>query len=186
MDNYNVPGESLTNIANAIREKKGISENLTFPEGFISAIGSIPTSETVLVSKTIAENGTYNPSNDNADGYSLVQVNVPQSSSPLTKIGVYTVQEDWTQTGYSILQTVLDGYLDSNAFLYVLIFNNNASTSSYRVDMMACLTNTTEIASLTSSSGAAWKNYYGSIGTLGSSMKADQGTVIDIYRADHS
>lgn len=31
----------------------------------------------ILVEKTITENGTYNPSDDNADGYSQVSVNVP-------------------------------------------------------------------------------------------------------------
>lgn len=34
--------EELTIVADAIRTRKGTSENLSFPNGFASAVGSIP------------------------------------------------------------------------------------------------------------------------------------------------
>ena len=41
-------------------------------------IANIPTGGGTLISKTITENGVYNASSDNADGYDVVTVNVPQ------------------------------------------------------------------------------------------------------------
>lgn len=38
----------------------------------------------VLVPKTVTENGTYDPADDNADGYSEVTVNVPTGGTPRT------------------------------------------------------------------------------------------------------
>ena len=90
----------LTSVANAIRVKGGTSEQLEFPSEFIVAINAIQsggssvivndapdgnggtirtitaTNVTTLVEKTITENGTYDPSDDDADGYSSVTVNV--------------------------------------------------------------------------------------------------------------
>lgn len=40
----------------------------------------VPGGASTLTTKTITENGTYNASSDNADGYSSVTVNVPQPS----------------------------------------------------------------------------------------------------------
>lgn len=65
----------LTSVANAIRTKGGTSAQLAFPNGFVSAIGDIPTGGT-LITKTITENGTYSAEDDDADGYSEVTVNV--------------------------------------------------------------------------------------------------------------
>ena len=187
MSNYSVSGASLADIADAIRTKGGTSASLMFPDGFLTAIQNISTGGT-LVSKSITENGTYDPADDNADGYSSVEVNVAQQTSPFVKVGSYTLQEAWegSKTGFQILQEVLDGYLDSKAIVYVLIFNNNTLASSYRGDAIICITNTTSVSGLTSASGASWKNNFGSIGTLGSTTRASQGTVIDIYRAVHS
>lgn len=44
-----------------------------------------------IVSKTITTNGTYNASDDNADGYSPVTVNIPSSSWTLIKYDTLTV-----------------------------------------------------------------------------------------------
>ena len=41
MPNYEVYGEDLTAVANAIRTKADISGSLSFPSGFVSAIGDI-------------------------------------------------------------------------------------------------------------------------------------------------
>ena len=67
----------LTSVANAIRTKGGTSAQLAFPAGFVQAIEDIETGGTpTLITKTITENGTYDASDDDADGYSEVTVNV--------------------------------------------------------------------------------------------------------------
>jgi len=43
MSNYLVDSADLTSVANAIRTKGGTSAQLSFPAGFVSAIGDIPT-----------------------------------------------------------------------------------------------------------------------------------------------
>lgn len=76
--NYKVSDTDLTSVANAIRTKGSTSADLTFPDGFVSAIGNIPTGGgSTLITKSITANGTYNASSDNADGYSSVTVAVP-------------------------------------------------------------------------------------------------------------
>ena len=77
MSNYRVSGEDLLAVANAIRTKGGTSAALPFPGGFVTAIGNISTGQQpTLITKSITENGTYNASSDNADGYSQVSVAV--------------------------------------------------------------------------------------------------------------
>lgn len=46
-----------------------------------SAVVSVPGSSSTLIQKTINQNGTYNPVDDNADGYSQVVVNVSGGSA---------------------------------------------------------------------------------------------------------
>lgn len=75
---YKIDGTDLTSVANAIRTKGGTSAGLSFPDGFVSAIGNIPTGGgSTLITKSITENGTYNASDDSADGYSSVTVAIP-------------------------------------------------------------------------------------------------------------
>ena len=44
MATYNVQGTSLTAVADAIRAKSGGTDELVFPDGFVSEIGNIPSS----------------------------------------------------------------------------------------------------------------------------------------------
>lgn len=39
---YEVTGESLTSVADAIRERAGTTEAMAFPDGFVSAVESVP------------------------------------------------------------------------------------------------------------------------------------------------
>lgn len=67
----------LTDIADAIRSKKGVTTQFT-PAEMKSAILSIPTGGgATLISKTITRNGTYNAIDDLADGYSTVVAQIP-------------------------------------------------------------------------------------------------------------
>ena len=78
---YRVDGTDLTSVADAIRTKGGTSASLSFPDGFVSAVQNIPTGGgSTLITKSITENGTYDASDDNADGYSEVTVSVPTGS----------------------------------------------------------------------------------------------------------
>lgn len=53
-----------------------------------------------IISKTITENGTYNASADNADGYNPVTVNIPITTKTITENGTYNASED-EAAGYS-------------------------------------------------------------------------------------
>ena len=90
MSKVTVTESYLSETAEAIRGKLGTDVPYT-PAQFAAAIGSIPTGSTaVMVSKTITANGTYDPGDDNADGYDSVVVNVPGGSSgPLTYLTPY-------------------------------------------------------------------------------------------------
>lgn len=67
----------LDDIAYAIREKNG-TETTYKPLQMAAAIEALP-DPSVLDSKSITANGTYDPSDDNLDGYDEVTVNVPNS-----------------------------------------------------------------------------------------------------------
>lgn len=182
MKYYKASEQELTNVANAIRTKGGTSSSLVFPDGFVAAIGNIPTGGgSTLISKSVTENGTYNASSDNADGYSAVTVNVPVL---YVKAGQYTVAESWEsgKTGNDMITAALADFYDENAFSYVLIFTNNTNTSGYRVD--AIITGKAASSSdIPSIAGFMYRNYYASTTTFGSSGRASQGTVIEIYKA---
>lgn len=98
---------SLEAIADAIRAKNGEAQTYT-PGQMPAAIGRIPTGSTaVLVAKTITENGTYQATDDDADGYSSVTVDVPTSSPNLQS---KTVTQNGTVTpdaGYEGLSSVV-------------------------------------------------------------------------------
>lgn len=57
----------------------------------------LATEESVLIEKEITENGTYNASEDNADGYSSINVNVaskePTGTIEITKNGTHNVAD---------------------------------------------------------------------------------------------
>lgn len=76
-----VERQNLEDISDAIRSKNGSSDTYT-PAEMAQAISGIHTAdEVVLVQKTVNANGQYNASDDSADGYSRVMVNVPNSYS---------------------------------------------------------------------------------------------------------
>ena len=68
----------LNNIAVAIQAKDSGGQ-MTVDE-MPTRIQAIPTGST-LIPKTITQNGVYNASDDNADGYDVVEVNVPERNT---------------------------------------------------------------------------------------------------------
>lgn len=82
MADYKVTDTEMVSVANAIRTKGGTSAQLEWPSEFISAVQAIPSGGGTLIEKTITQNGTYNASDDSADGYSKVVVNVSGGAFP--------------------------------------------------------------------------------------------------------
>lgn len=71
-----------TAIGNAIVAKGGTVNSGDGFEDFPNDINTIPSGgSSTLIPKTITENGTYNPADDSADGYSSVVVDVPAAPS---------------------------------------------------------------------------------------------------------
>lgn len=98
----------LTDIADAIRSKLGGSDTYT-PAEMAAAIMQIAST---LVAKTITQNGTYYPSDDDADGYSSVTVNIPGAPVLVPKTiaakGVYDPTDD-NADGYSLVTVTAGG-----------------------------------------------------------------------------
>ena len=74
----------ITNAYNTINTKGGTIPSNKNTNNLATAINSIPSGgSATLITKTITENGTYDATDDNADGYSEVTVNVVPSSISL-------------------------------------------------------------------------------------------------------
>lgn len=85
-----------------------ISENGTYNVADkAQAVVNVQGGSSILVPKTIIQNGTYDPASDNADGYSSVTVNVPG--------GGVLIQKNITQNGtYNASSDNADGYSSVN------------------------------------------------------------------------
>lgn len=66
----------ITNAYSAINTKGGTIPSDKNTNNLATAINSISGGSATLITKSITQNGTYNASSDNADGYSQVTVNV--------------------------------------------------------------------------------------------------------------
>ena len=75
MADYRATSTEFTAVADAIRTKGGTSAQLTWPNGFVSAVQAIPTGSGVVQPLSVTQNGTYNPPSG-VDGYAPVTVNV--------------------------------------------------------------------------------------------------------------
>ena len=124
-----IDDSKLNNIAVAIQAKDGGGQ-MTVDE-MPDRIEAIPTGST-LISKTITQNGVYNASSDNVDGYSNVDVNVPEKDEyeMLTAVMNKTATEivsdkineltTWSCAGNDNLQKVI---LSSDKFHFGSIAN---------------------------------------------------------------
>lgn len=75
MADYRATSTEFTAVADAIRTKGGTSTQLTWPNGFVSAVQAIPSGSGVVQPLSVTQNGTYNPPSG-VDGYAPVTVNV--------------------------------------------------------------------------------------------------------------
>ena len=98
----------LTDIADAIRSKLGSADTYT-PAEMAAAIRQIAST---LIAKTITQNGTYDPADDGADGYSSVTVDIPGAPVLIEKTiaakGVYDPADD-DADGYSLVTVTAGG-----------------------------------------------------------------------------
>lgn len=113
MANYLVTDSDLSTVASAIRTKGGTSAQLSFPSGFVNAIGDIQTGgSAVLINKNITTNGTYNASSDSADGYKKVVVSVQPSltTKNISANGTYAASGDNADGYSSVTVSVANSY----------------------------------------------------------------------------
>jgi hypothetical protein len=124
MADYRATSAEFTAVADAIRTKGGTSAQLTWPNGFVSAVQAIPTGSGVVQPLSVTQNGTYNPPSG-VDGYAPVTVNVSGgggSSFDGTLIGEYnnssgSVGGKWVSTNHNTtndLGYVVAYYYNSN------------------------------------------------------------------------
>ena len=93
----------ISAIADAIRAKVGGSGTYSVSAStgntkMATAVSNIPSGGSTLGTKNITENGTYNASSDNLDGYSQVTVAVPEPSGTIniSADGTYDVKNKAT------------------------------------------------------------------------------------------
>ncbi len=113
MANYQAPDTEFTAVANAIRTKGGTSAQLEWPQGFVDAVGAISGGGSTLITKNITANGTYNASDDSADGYSSVTVNVSGGSDvTLLTLAQWTALSTAEKQAYGLvaIQKASSGY----------------------------------------------------------------------------
>ena len=126
MANYIATDTDLTSVANAIRTKGGTSASLSFPSGFVEAIGNISGGgETEALSVT--ENGTYTAPTGKA--YSPVVVNVPKNPLRITD-----VQDEH---GGTIRTITTDPYADPNGDVQFIDYDGTLVASKTKAEINA-------------------------------------------------
>lgn len=125
---------NLTNSYTACQNKGATMPTDQNFDNLATCISSISTGGggSTLITKTITQNGTYNASSDNADGYSQVTVNVPSSG------GVGIPREVSAQGVYQMPSTSFTFSLPSNATDvndYALYYSLAYCTSLTSVDL---------------------------------------------------
>lgn len=93
------------------------------------------TSSATLITKTITANGTYSASDDSADGYSEVTVNVPSSAaSSWTKVAETSYQISTTSTSVSTVATWETGHSEiwtTEKIVYVRVRDTAGQRAGY-------------------------------------------------------
>ena len=111
----------ITNAYDAVQIKGGTIPTDKNTNNLSTAINSIPSGgSATLITKTITENGTYDATDDNADGYSEVTVNVvPSSEYIVTLENLHDSSTDFQNTYIDSFNGALKNYngWDSTDFI---------------------------------------------------------------------
>ena len=103
----------------------------------VHTLGSGYGGSATLITKTITANGTYSASDDSADGYSEVTVNVPSSAaSSWTKVAEtsYQVSVSTTNTSATVVDTLATGHSEiwsSDKIVYVRVRDTAGKRNGY-------------------------------------------------------
>ena len=121
-----IDDSKLNDIAMAIQAKDSGGQ-MTVDE-MPGRIANIPSGGATLIPKTITQNGVYNASSDNADGYDVVTVDVPEKNTfddyfadtlEVANIPSATsINGDFFRNKSSLINVIMPNvtYIDSNAF----------------------------------------------------------------------
>ena len=101
----------------------------------VHTLGSGYGGSATLITKTITANGTYSASDDSADGYSEVTVNVPSSAaSSWTKVAETSYQVSTTSTAATTVATWATGHSEiwtSSKWVYVRVRDTAGKRNGY-------------------------------------------------------
>lgn len=133
--NYKVTDTELTATADAIRNKGGTSATIEWVsgEGFADAIETLP-DEVTMVAKSITANGTYDPSDDSADGYSSVTVNVSGGGS-FTFLSGTEAPDDTTGEDGDFYIWYSKAYIINDSISYINTGYNGNDNSEYKIEL---------------------------------------------------
>ena len=137
MANYLTTDTDLTAVANAIRTKGGTSSQLSFPSGFVQAIGEISGGGGITPTGTkeiaITENGT---TTEDVTNYASAEITVNVSGGG-SGVGGLTKYYTGTATAASSAEISFTHNLGSVP-KYVSISINTSSQDNNIVDLFAC------------------------------------------------
>jgi lysophospholipase L1-like esterase len=107
----------------------------TFYVPKITAFLNTMLTDNSLINKIVTENGTYSASDDSADGYSSVTVNVPSSAaSSWTKVAETSYQVSTTSTSSATVDTWATGHSElwtSDKIVYVRVRDTAGKRTGY-------------------------------------------------------
>lgn len=112
MSRVSVTRSKLDSLATVISSKSGATLPLTIDQMY-TAVDNMSGGAT-LTTKSITTNGTYNASDDGADGYSQVTVNVSPALQNKTATPTETAQTITADNGYDGLSSVSVGAISSS------------------------------------------------------------------------
>ena len=138
MADYRATGTEFTAVADAIRTKGGTSAQLTWPNGFVSAVQAIPTGSGVVQPLSVTQNGTYNPPSG-VDGYAPVTVNVSGGGGDewttlknyIESSGTQYINTEYVPNANSYIEVVAN--VPDNATSYPAIYGARSSTNDEAV-----------------------------------------------------
>ena len=172
MSLYGIQDTTLTDIADAIRSKTGKTASMT-PAEMVDEIESISGGgSSTLIDKTITANGTYSASDDSADGYSSVTVNVPTGggASSWTKVAETSYQVSTTNTATTDVATWETGHSEiwtSSKWVYIRIRDTAGKRAGYFYGSDQFFMNANPVNESASTSISAAARFYSRYTTYG-------------------